>query len=130
VIITLILLGKNLEAVAKGKTSEAIKKTDRSEPKTSIGFKKTVQEENIRSMRFRSGELIIVKPGEKSPVDGKIIEGNSSLDESMLTGESLPVEKTVGDQVIGATIIKFGAFTFEATKVGKDTVTGSDHKDG
>ncbi|HNX92306.1 MAG TPA: heavy metal translocating P-type ATPase [Syntrophomonas sp.] len=121
VIITLILLGKYLEAVAKGKTSEAIKKLMGLSPKTARVLRNG-QEENIPINEVQVGELIIVKPGEKVPVDGKIIEGNSSLDESMLTGESLPVEKTVGDQVIGATINKFGAFTFEATKIGKDTV--------
>jgi Cu+-exporting ATPase len=121
VIITLILLGKYLEAVAKGKTSEAIKKLMGLSPKTARVLRNG-QEVDILIDEVQLGELIIVRPGEKVPVDGIIKEGNSSLDESMLTGESLPVEKTVGDQVIGATINKFGAFTFEATKIGKDTV--------
>jgi Cu+-exporting ATPase len=121
VIITLILLGKYLEALAKGKTSEAIKILLGLSPKTARVLRNGL-EEDIPIEEVQLGELIIVKPGEKVPVDGKIIEGNSSLDESMLTGESLPVEKTVGDQIIGATINKFGAFTFEATKIGKDTV--------
>lgn len=121
VIITLILLGKYLEAVAKGKTSEAIKKLMGLSPKTARVLRNG-QEEDIPIEEVQLGELVIVRPGERVPVDGKIIEGSSSLDESMLTGESLPVEKTVGDQVIGATINKYGAFKFEATKVGKDTV--------
>ena len=121
VIITLILVGKYLEAVAKGKTSEAIKKLMGLSPKTARVVRNG-QESDIPIDEVKIGDLIIVRPGEKIPVDGKIITGNSSIDESMLTGESLPVEKTVGDQVIGATINKYGAFKFEATKIGKDTV--------
>lgn len=121
VIITLVLLGKYLEAVAKGKTSEAIKKLMGLSPKTAR-VQRNGQEIDIPIDEVRIGDLVIVRPGERVPVDGKIIEGHSSLDESMLTGESLPVEKTAGDQVIGATINKYGAFTFEATKIGKDTV--------
>lgn len=121
VVITLILLGKYLEAVAKGKTSEAIKKLMGLSPKTARVVRNGI-EEDIPIEDVRLGDQVLVRPGEKVPVDGKIIEGSSSLDESMLTGESLPVEKTVGDLVIGATINKFGAFKFEATKIGKDTV--------
>ncbi|MCX8128663.1 MAG: heavy metal translocating P-type ATPase [Clostridia bacterium] len=120
VIITLILLGKYLEAVAKGKTSEAIKKLMGLQAKTARVIRNGT-EADIPIEDVEVGDVIIVRPGEKIPVDGKIIDGNSSIDESMLTGESLPVEKKTGDMVIGATINKFGAFTFEATKIGKDT---------
>lgn len=120
VIITLILLGKYLEAVAKGKTSEAIKKLMGLQAKTARVVRNGA-EEDIPIEDVEVGDVIVVRPGEKVPVDGKIVEGNSSIDESMLTGESLPVEKKVGDFVIGATINKFGTFKFEATKVGKDT---------
>lgn len=121
VIITLILVGKYLEAVAKGKTSEAIKKLMGLSPKTARVVRNG-QEADIALDEVQIGDIILVRPGEKIPVDGKITEGSSSIDESMLTGESLPVEKTVGDLVIGATINKYGAFKFEATKIGKDTV--------
>ncbi|NLC54106.1 MAG: copper-translocating P-type ATPase [Firmicutes bacterium] len=121
VIITLILLGKYLEAVAKGKTSEAIKKLMGLQAKTARVIKDG-QEVDIPISEVVPGDIIVVRPGEKVPVDGKIIEGNSALDESMLTGESLPVEKKAGDLVVGATLNKFGTFKFEATKVGKDTV--------
>jgi copper-(or silver)-translocating P-type ATPase len=120
VIITLILLGKYLEAVAKGKTSEAIKKLMGLQAKTARVVRDGT-EQDIPIEEVVLGEVIIVRPGEKIPVDGKILEGNSSIDESMLTGESLPVEKKSGDYVIGATINKFGTFRFEATKIGKDT---------
>lgn len=120
VIITLILLGKYLEAVAKGKTSEAIKKLMGLQAKTARVIREG-KEEDILIEEVRPGDLIIVKPGEKIPVDGIVVEGSSAVDESMLTGESIPVEKKAGDQVIGATINRFGAFTFKATKVGKDT---------
>ena len=120
VIITLILLGKYLEAVAKGKTSEAIKKLMGLQAKTARVIRNGT-EEDIPIEEVETGDVVVVRPGEKIPVDGKILEGNSSIDESMLTGESMPVEKKSGDFVIGATINKFGAFKFEATKVGKDT---------
>ncbi|HOM01869.1 MAG TPA: heavy metal translocating P-type ATPase [Acetivibrio sp.] len=120
-IITLILLGKYLEAVAKGKTSEAIKKLMGLQAKTARVVRSGV-EEDIPVEEVQVGDIIVVRPGEKIPVDGRIIEGDSSIDESMLTGESLPVEKKAGDFVTGATINKFGTFKFEATKVGKDTV--------
>lgn len=121
VIITLILLGKYLEAVAKGKTSEAIKKLMGLQAKTARVIRDGV-ERDIPVDEVAIGEVIVVRPGEKIPVDGEIIDGSSTVDESMLTGESLPVEKTVGDEVIGSTINKFGSFKFKATKVGKETV--------
>ncbi len=120
VIITLILLGKYLEAVAKGKTSDAIKKLMGLQAKTARVIRNGI-EEDIPIEEVMLGDIVVVRPGEKLPVDGKIIEGRSSIDESMLTGESIPVEKKAGDYVIGATINKVGTFRFEATKIGKDT---------
>lgn len=120
VIITLILLGKYFEAVAKGKTSEAIKKLMGLQAKTARVVRDDV-EVDIPIEEVEAGDVVVVRPGEKVPVDGTMVEGNSSIDESMLTGESLPIEKKVGDYVIGATINKFGTFKFKATKVGKDT---------
>lgn len=119
-IITLILLGKYLEAAAKGKTSEAIKKLMGLQAKTARVIRNG-KEEDIPIEDVAVGDIVVVRPGEKIPVDGVITEGNSSVDESMLTGESLPVDKKQGDFVIGATINKFGAFKFKATKVGRDT---------
>ena len=119
-IITLILLGRFLEARAKGQTSAAIKKLIGLQPKTAL-IVRDGQEIEIPIEDVQLGDLILVRPGERVPVDGIIREGYSSVDESMITGESLPVEKTVGDEVIGATINKTGSFRFEATKVGKDT---------
>ena len=121
VIITLIILGNMFEAVAKGKTSEAIKKLMGLQPKTARVIKDGT-EMDIPIEELKVGDIIVVRPGEKVPVDGIIVEGNSSLDESMITGESIPVDKTIGDEVVGATINKFGAFQFKATKIGKDTV--------
>jgi len=121
VIITLILLGKTFEAIAKGKTSEAIKKLMGLQPRTARVVRDGM-EMDIPIEKVEIGDIIVVRPGEKIPVDGIIIEGNSSIDESMITGESIPVDKTKGDEVIGATINKFGSFKFRATKVGKDTV--------
>ena len=120
VIITLIRLGKFLEARAKGRTSEAIKKLMGLRAKTARVIRDGVEAEvSIDSVLV--GDMVLVKPGETIPVDGVVVEGRSSVDESMLTGESLPVEKTQGDLVIGATMNKLGAFKFEATKVGKET---------
>ncbi|MHB9058960.1 MAG: heavy metal translocating P-type ATPase [Bacillota bacterium] len=119
-IITLILLGKYLEAVAKGQTSEAIKKLMGLRAKTARVVRGG-EEKDIPIDDVVPGDLVIVRPGEKIPVDGVVREGRSAVDESMLTGESLPVEKNVGDEVIGATINKTGAFRFEATKVGRET---------
>jgi len=120
IIITLIILGKLLEAIAKGKTSEAIKKLMGLQAKTARVIREG-KEYDIPIEEVVVCELIVVRPGEKVPVDGVIKEGYSALDESMLTGESIPVDKKAGDQVIGATINKHGTFKFEATKVGKDT---------
>ena len=121
VIITLILLGRYLEVKAKSHTSEAIKKLLGLSPKTARVIRGK-QEIDIPLGEVHAGDLIRVRPGEKVPVDGVIIEGASSIDESMITGESIPVEKVAGDKVIGATINKSGTFIFKATKVGKNTV--------
>lgn len=120
VIITLILLGKYLESVTKGKTSEAIKALMGLQPKTAI----VIQDGKEITMPIEEvevGDVILVKPGESIPVDGVVIEGHTSVDESMLTGESIPVEKTSGDRVTGASINNNGSIKFKATKVGKDT---------
>ena len=120
-IITLILLGKLLEARTKGQTSSAIKKLIGLQPKKAKiienGLEKEVLIENIKV-----GDIIVVKPGEKIAVDGKIVNGNTSVDESMITGESIPVSKNIGDKVIGGSINKNGSIQFEATEIGKDTV--------
>ncbi|HHV62712.1 MAG TPA: copper-translocating P-type ATPase [Firmicutes bacterium] len=121
VIITLILLGRYLEAVARSHTSEAMKKLMGLAAKTARVLRNG-QEMDIPIEEVRVGDIVVVRPGEKIPVDGVVIEGHSSVDESMLTGESLPVEKSAGDEVVGATINKTGTFRFRATKVGKDTV--------
>lgn len=120
VILTLIVMGKFMEAVAKGKTGEAIKKLMRLAPKTA---KVVRNDEEIEVLidEVVVGDVIIVKPGEKMPVDGVVIEGATSVDESMLTGESMPVSKGVGDEIIGASINKNGSIKYNATKVGKDT---------
>ncbi len=120
VIITLIRLGKFLEARAKGKTSKAIKKLLSLKPKTA---KKIVDKKEIEVPidDIQTGDILIVRPGEKIPVDGVVIEGNTAVDESMLTGESLPVEKRIGDKVIGSTMNKMGFIKIEATRVGKET---------
>lgn len=120
VIITLILLGKSLEAVSKGKTSEAIKKLMGLTPKTATiiknGMEKVIPIDDVEI-----GDMILVKPGEKIPVDGVVLEGNTSIDEAMLTGESMPVDKKIGDKVYAASINKNGMIKFKATKVGADT---------
>jgi Cu+-exporting ATPase len=120
ILITLIILGKLLEARAKGHTSEAIKALMGLQAKTARVIRNG-EEIDITIESVLVGDVIVVRPGEKVPVDGIIIEGNSAVDESMLTGESLPVDKKADDKVVGATINKFGTFTFKATKVGKDT---------
>jgi Cu+-exporting ATPase len=120
VIITLIKLGKFLEARAKGRTSEAIKKLMSLRAKTARIIRDS-QEMEIPVDEVLVGDLVIVRPGEKIPVDGVVVEGHSSIDESMLTGESLPIEKGPGDNVIGATLNQAGLLKFEATKVGKET---------
>ncbi|MFQ5587130.1 MAG: heavy metal translocating P-type ATPase, partial [Thermodesulfobacteriota bacterium] len=120
VIIALILLGKYLEAVSKGKTSEAIKKLMGLAPRTAIIEVNGVEEEAPLS-EVQVGDIVVVKPGEKVPVDGEVIEGRTAIDESMLTGESIPVEKNPGAKVTGATLNKTGAIKLRAEKVGKDT---------
>lgn len=120
IIITLVLLGKYFEAVAKGKTSEAIRKLAALQAKTARVVREGV-EVDIPIEEVEIGDIVIVRPGEKVPVDGRIVEGHSSLDESMLTGESIPVDKQIGDMVFGATINKFGTFKLEATRIGRET---------
>jgi len=119
-IITLILLGRFLETRARGQTSEAIKKLIGLNPKTALVIRDG-EEKEISVEDVQVGDLILVRPGERVPVDGIIREGYSSIDESMITGESIPLEKKAGDEVIGASINKTGSFKFEATRVGKDT---------
>ncbi|ABO51485.1 heavy metal translocating P-type ATPase [Desulforamulus reducens MI-1] len=120
IIITLIILGKMLESIAKGRTSEAIKKLMGLQAKTARVVRNG-QEMDIPVEEVQVGDLVLVRPGEKVPVDGVMKEGFSTVDESMLTGESIPVDKKIGDEVIGGTINKHGSFKFEATKVGSDT---------
>lgn len=120
VLITLILLGKLFESLAKGKSSEAIKKLMGLQAKTAI----VIRDGNEMSIPLEEvvvGDVLIVKPGEKIPVDGEVVEGTSAIDESMLTGESIPVQKQKGDEVIGATVNKNGSLKIKAVKVGKDT---------
>lgn len=120
VILTLITLGKYLEAISKGKTSEAIKALMGLAPKTAVVVRNN-NEMTIPVEEVVVGDIVVVKPGEKLPVDGSVIEGSTAIDESMLTGESIPVEKSVGSNVIGASINKTGFIKYKATKVGKDT---------
>ncbi|MGL4737829.1 MAG: heavy metal translocating P-type ATPase [Cellulosilyticaceae bacterium] len=120
VILALITLGKYLEAVSKGKTSEAIKKLMGLAPRTATVIRGN-KELEVLLEGVVVGDIVVVKPGEKLPVDGEVIEGGTAVDESMLTGESIPVEKTIGSQVIGASINKTGFIKYRATKVGKDT---------
>ena len=119
-ILTLITVGKYMETRSKGKTSEAISKLMDLAPKTATVLRGGVEQE-IPVEEVVKGDTIIVKPGQRIPVDGKIIEGFSAVDESAITGESIPVEKQVGDTVIGATVNKSGYFRMTATRVGKDT---------
>lgn len=119
-ILTLITVGKYMETRSKGKTSEAISKLMDLAPKTATVLRDGVEQE-IPVEEVVTGDTIIVKPGQRIPVDGKIIEGFSAVDESAITGESIPVEKQVGDTVIGATVNKSGYFRMTATRVGKDT---------
>jgi len=120
-IIILILFGRLLEARAKGRTSDSIKKLIGLQPKTARVFRND-QELDIPVKDVVVGDVILVRPGEKIPVDGTVLKGESSVDESMISGESLPVKKRKDDPVIGATLNKTGSFRFRATKVGKDTV--------
>ena len=120
VILTLITLGKYFEDVSKGKTSMAIQTLVGLAPKMATVLRDG-QEVEVPVEEVQVGDLIRVKPGEKVPVDGIVTEGNSTVDESMLTGESIPVSKSVGDEVIGASLNKTGSFILKATKIGKDT---------
>ncbi|HJX39733.1 MAG TPA: heavy metal translocating P-type ATPase [Anaerolineae bacterium] len=120
-IITLIVLGKYLEAKAKGRTSEALKRLMGLRAKTARVIRDGI-EADLPVEEVQVGDVVVIRPGEKIAVDGVVTEGRSAVDESMITGESLPVGKEVGDEVIGATINKTGSFKFRATKVGKDTV--------
>jgi len=121
IIITLIILGRYLEAIAKGHTSDAIKKLMGLQPKTATVIRRG-KEEKILIENVVVGDIIIIKPGEKIPVDGIVVYGSSSVDESMITGESMPVGKKIDDKVIGATINKNGMLKIKAAKVGKDTI--------
>jgi len=121
IIITLVLLGKYLEAVSKGKTSEAIKKLMALAPKTAIVMQYG-EEKEIPIEEIEPGDIILVKPGTKIPVDGRVIDGSSTIDESMLTGESMPANKNIDDLVYAATINITGMLRFKAEKVGSDTV--------
>ena len=120
ILIALVLLGKLLEALAKGRTSEAIRKLMGLQAKTARVVREG-QELDVPLESVGVGDVVIVRPGEKVPVDGEVIEGESAVDESMLTGESLPVDKQRGDVVIGSTLNRTGAFKFRATAVGSDT---------
>lgn len=120
VLITLIVLGKLLEALAKGRSSEAIKTLMGLQAASALVIRNGV-EQRIAAQDVIAGDILLVKPGEKIPVDGIVLDGSSTVDEAMLTGESMPVEKRQGDELIGATINKNGALRMQATKVGKET---------
>ncbi len=120
-IISLILVGKYLEAIAKGRTSEAIKKMMGLQAKTARVLR-AGEELELPIAEVRPADLVLVRPGEKIPVDGRVTSGTSFVDESMITGEPVPVRKSEGDEVVGGTINKSGAFRFEATRIGADTV--------
>ncbi len=120
ILVAFILFGKYLESVAKGKTSESIKKLMGLQAKTALVIRKG-KEQKIPIDTVIVGDIILVKPGQKIPVDGIILSGHSSVNESMITGESIPIEKNKGDSVIGATINRTGSFRFKATKIGKET---------
>jgi Cu+-exporting ATPase len=122
VIITLILLGKLLEAKTKGQTSSAIKKLIGLQPKTATIIDTNGNERSIAIDMLKIGDIIIVKPGEKIPVDGAVTQGFTSIDEAMLTGESIPVEKTISSKVFGGSINKNGTIEFKATQVGENTI--------
>lgn len=120
VIITLILLGKTLEAISKGKTSDAIKKLMGLAPKTAIVIQDG-KETEMPIEEVEAGDIILVRPGERIPVDGEVVEGHTAIDESMLTGESIPIDKNPGDKVYAASMNKNGMIRFRATKVGEET---------
>ncbi|MBD2503751.1 heavy metal translocating P-type ATPase [Anabaena azotica] len=121
IVITLILLGRLFESRAKGQTSDAIRKLIGLQAKTARLIRQG-KEVDVPIAEVQIGDVVLVRPGEKIPVDGEIIDGTSTIDEAMVTGESVPTKKQPGDEVIGATINKTGSFTFRATRVGKDTV--------
>ena len=121
IIVTLILMGRLLEARARSKTSGAIRALIGLQPKTARVLRDGT-EQDIPIAEVQVGDVVLVRPGEKVPVDGEVVEGSSSVDESMLTGEPLPVQKQAGDTVIGATLNKTGSFRLRATRIGKDTV--------
>jgi Cu+-exporting ATPase len=121
VVITLVLLGQALEARAKGRTSMALRRLLDLRPRLARVVRGG-QEVEVPAQEVQVGELVVVRPGEKVPVDGVVTEGNSAVDESMVTGESLPVEKAAGDEVVGGTLNRSGSFRFRASRVGKDTV--------
>ena len=123
-VIAFIILGKLLESVAKGRTSEAIKKLLGLQPKTALVVRDK-EELEISIEEVQVGDVVIVRPGERIPVDGVVVSGSSSVDESMITGESIPVEKSVNSKVIAGTVNKTGTFNFKAKKVGADTVLSS-----
>ncbi|MBU1929703.1 MAG: heavy metal translocating P-type ATPase [Candidatus Omnitrophica bacterium] len=120
-LLTFILLGKYLEAATKRKTSQAIRRLWGLRPKTALVIRED-KEQEVAVEDLVIGDIIIVKPGQSIPVDGKVMHGYSSVDESMVTGESLPIEKTINSMVIGGTINKSGSFKFQAEKIGKDTI--------
>ena len=120
-ILTFMSLGKYLEAISKGRTTSAIKSLIGLQPKTATIIKDG-KELEISISEVKVGDIVFVKPGEKIPVDGMVIDGYSGVDEKAITGESIPVEKKKGDTVIGATINKTGVLKFEATRIGKDTM--------
>ena len=124
VVVALVVLGLALEIKAKGRTSEAIKKLIGLQAKTARVVRDG-KEIDLPVEEVLAGDIVVVRPGDKIPVDGEVIEGSSAVDESMITGESMPVEKRVSDEVIGATLNKTGSFKFRATKVGKDTALAS-----
>jgi len=121
VVITLVMLGQALEARAKGKTSQALRRLMDLRPRTARIFREG-EEVEVPAQNVRVGDLVMVRPGERIPVDGTLSEGHSTVDESMVTGESLPVEKRAGDPVVGGTLNRAGSFRFRAGRVGKDTV--------
>ncbi len=122
-IITLILLGRLLEAKAKGRTSEAIKRLMKLQPRTARVLRGS-EEKEILIEEVTVGDIVVLRPGERIPVDGEILEGYSTVDESMLTGESLPMEKSAGDRIFGGTINKVGSFKLRALRIGKETALG------
>ncbi len=120
-IITLVLLGKYLEAGARGKTSEAIRKLMGLQPRTALVLR-SEEELEIPISDVIPGDIVLIRPGDRIPVDGTVLEGNSAVDESMITGESMPVEKSEGDSLVSGTVNSYGALLFRAEKVGKDSV--------